>query len=214
MLIAKCRRRSMAICPLWRSWWMPQRGWLTMAHSARRERDLRSYSFAAASCRWWRVEPSPGAITGTATRQGHGSQGRNTTRGIAPAAFLLRRATARSRALASQPRCGIAEQSGRLARHSETPAGVTRGGSARLERRDGAVGKTVLERSPSASAPIRLRGPLGLVAEPMLYRRSRHPSRRRIVRSAAEGPFFHGANWSAEPPLVTPARSGRCRANR
>ena len=46
----------------------------------------------------------------------------------------------------------------------------------------------------------------------MLYRRPSHPSRRRIVRSSAQGPFFHGAKWSAEPPLVIPARTGRCRA--
>jgi hypothetical protein len=44
----------------------------------------------------------------------------------------------------------------------------------------------------------------------MLYRRSSCPSRRRTVRSAAQGPFFHGAKWSAEPPLVTPARSVTC----
>ena len=44
------------------------------------------------------------------------------------------------------------------ARHAQTPAGVTRGASARLERRDSEASKTVPERSPSASAPIRLQG--------------------------------------------------------
>ena len=68
---------------------MPQRGWLARALAARRERDLRSFPAAAASCRCWRVHASSGAITGTAVRQRHGSQGRNTTRGIAPAAFPL-----------------------------------------------------------------------------------------------------------------------------
>jgi hypothetical protein len=33
------------------SWMMPQRGRLSRAHPARRERDLRSYPAAAASCR-------------------------------------------------------------------------------------------------------------------------------------------------------------------
>ena len=33
----------------------------------------------------------------------------------------------------------------------------------------------------------------------MLYRRTANPSRRRIVRPAAEGPFFHDPKRSAEP---------------
>ena len=87
------------------------------------------------------------------------------------------------------------------------------GGSARLERRDSAVTKTVPERSRSASARIRPKRSLGLVAEPMLYRRSIRPSRRRTVRSAAEGRFFHGAKWSAEPPASlrrAPAGASPC----
>jgi hypothetical protein len=74
------------------------------------------------------------------------------------------------------------------------------GGSVRLERRDSVVGTTAPQRSRSASAPSRLKRSRGLDAEPMLYWRSTHPSRRRIVRSAAQGLFFHGAKWSAEPP--------------
>ena len=102
----------------------------------------------------------------------------------------------RSKSLLSTSHCRVGAGA---AAHSDTRRSDA-GGSARLERRDSAVAKTVPQRLPSASAPFRLKGSLGLVAEPMLYRRSIHPSRRRIVRSAAEGPFFHGAKRSAEPP--------------
>ena len=95
----------------------------------------------------------------------------------------------RSCIVSSQPRSNIALQSRRLeAARSDTRRSAA-GGSARLERRDSAASKTVPERSPSASAPIRLKWSLGLVAEPMLYRGPIHPSRRCIVRSAAEGRF-------------------------
>jgi len=41
---------------------MSQRGWLSWSESARRERDLRSYSAAAAACSCWLVEPWSGAL--------------------------------------------------------------------------------------------------------------------------------------------------------
>ena len=92
----------------------------------------------------------------------------------------------------SQSRLGVRARSGTCRSGA--------GGSARLERRDSAATKTVPERSRSASAPFRPKRSRGRVAEPMLYWRSSHPSRRRTVRFAAEGLFFHGAKWSAEPP--------------
>ena len=41
---------------------MSQRGWLSWSESARRERDLRSYSVAPAASSSWVVEPSSGAL--------------------------------------------------------------------------------------------------------------------------------------------------------
>ena len=76
-----------------------------------------------------------------------------------------------------------------LVRHIPDTRRSDAGGSARLERRDSEASKTVPERLPSASARIRPRRALGLVAEPMLYRRSIRPSRRRIVRSPRRGRF-------------------------
>ena len=66
------------------------------------------------------------------------------------------------------------------------------------EHRDSEVSKTGPQRSRSAAAPFRRKGSLGFVAEPMLYRRTANPSRRRIVSPAAKGRFFHGAKRSAE----------------
>jgi hypothetical protein len=43
-----------------------------------------------------------------------------------------------------------------------------------------------------------------LVAEPILYRRAANPSRRLIVRSAAQGPFFHGAKPAPPADAATP----------
>ena len=51
---------------------------------------------------------------------------------------------------------------------------------------------------------FRPRTSLGFVAAPMLYRRTTNPSRRRIVRHAAETPVFHGTKRS----LSRPRRSG------
>ncbi len=67
------------------------------------------------------------------------------------------------------------------------------------EGRDSEDTKTVPERLRSAAARFRLKRSHGLVAEPMLYRRTANASRRRTVRPAAEGPFFHGPKRSAEP---------------
>ena len=41
---------------------MPRRGWPSTSESARRERDLRSCSVAAAASSSWFVEPSSGAL--------------------------------------------------------------------------------------------------------------------------------------------------------
>ena len=41
---------------------MPQRGWLARSESARRERDLRSYTDAPAASSSWLVEPGSGAL--------------------------------------------------------------------------------------------------------------------------------------------------------
>jgi hypothetical protein len=54
------------------------------------------------------------------------------------------------------------------------------------------------------SVPIRLRRPMPLVAEPILYRRTANPSRRRIVRSSAQGPFFGGAKPAPRADAATP----------
>jgi hypothetical protein len=43
-----------------------------------------------------------------------------------------------------------------------------------------------------------------LVAEPILYRRAANPSRRLIVRSSAQGPFFHGAKPAPPADAATP----------
>ena len=51
----------------------------------------------------------------------------------------------------------------------------------------------------SAAARFRLKRSRGFVAEPMLYWLAANPSRRRTVRSAAEGLVFHGTKRSAEP---------------
>ena len=104
--------------------------------------------------------------------------------------------SARSTALATQPRRDIALS---FELRSQTPAGAKQSDWRDSERRDSEVGRTVPERYRAASARFRLKRSLGLVAEPMLYRRTDHPSRRRIVRPAAEGLFFHGAKRSAEP---------------
>ena len=101
-------------------------------------------------------EPYQAPRTAAATRQRHGSQGRNTTRGIAPAAFLLRSESARSRALASQPRCDIALHSFELCGAQSDTAGVKQSDRRDSERRDSAVAKTVPQRLPSAAAPFRL----------------------------------------------------------
>jgi hypothetical protein len=73
------------------------------------------------------------------------------------------------------------------------------------DRRDlSAVTAQSLKRSRSGSnrrrRPFRLKGSLGLVAEPMLDRRSIRPSRRRIVRSAAERPFSTARSGASRPP--------------
>jgi hypothetical protein len=43
-----------------------------------------------------------------------------------------------------------------------------------------------------------------LVAEPILYWRTANPSRRRIVRSSAQGPFFRGAKPAPRADTTTP----------
>ena len=106
---------------------MPRRGWLARARSARRESVLRSDPLAAVASRWLSVGRSSGALalrqaqatlrlskgrTSGAIRQRRGSQGRKTPRRIAPTTFRRPETSgaprsARSRALASQPRRGI-----------------------------------------------------------------------------------------------------------
>jgi len=72
----------------------------------------------------------------------------------------------------------------------------------------------------SAAARFRLKRSRDFVAEPMLYWLAANPSRRRTVRSAAEGLVFHGTKRSAEPTAslrrirtsaigVSPSRSRR-----
>ena len=139
--------------------------------------------------------------TAAATRQRHGSQGRNTTRGIAPAAFRLRSASARSTALTTQPRCDIAVFDQRLVARTDSRRSEPVGLAATLS----AVTAKKLKR-PRSGSDRRRRGFVSGGHSVSLPNRCftgvRHsPSRRRTVRPAAEGAFFHGAKRSAKPTV-------------
>jgi hypothetical protein len=97
---------------------------------------------------------------------------------------------------------------------AQTPAGAKRSDRRDSERRDTEAPRTALERFQSAAARFRLKGSLGFVVEPMLARRAANPSRRRTVRLAAEGLFFHGAKRSAEPTASLRRARPRASVNR
>jgi hypothetical protein len=83
-----------------------------------------------------------------------------------------------------------------LGRHSQTAAEAKQSARRDFERRDSEGPKPTSERQRSAEARFRPKKSLWLVAEPMLYRRSASPSRRRIVSPPVETSVFHGAKRS------------------
>ena len=135
---------------------------------------------------------------GAAIRQRYGSQGPNTTRGIAPAAFPLRDVLGSLHG-SGQP-ASVRQRRVRSATGREgTSAGAKRSDRSDFECRDTEVFKLTSERQRSAAAPFRLKRSLGFVAEPMLYRRPANPSRRRIVSPPVETSVFRDAKRRIEP---------------
>ena len=82
---------------------------------------------------------------------------------------------------------------------ARTSVGAKRSDRRDSEGRDSAVPKPGPERYRSASALFRPKRSRGFVAEPMFYRPTANPSRRRTVSPPAEGLVFHGPKRSAEP---------------
>ena len=95
------------------------------------------------------------------------------------------------------------------------PLPVTRAGriGGPLSGAIGGSSKTARRGPRSAAALFRIRRSLGFVAEPMLYRRSDHPSRRRHREISRGGPFFRGAKRAARAGLHAPPapRRAHCR---
>jgi hypothetical protein len=159
-----------------------------------------------------------------------GSQVRKTPRGIAPRVFRLRPSTelrapracrggsasARSRALASQPRRAICVRVSERHMRRSGPVGSGRPLSDVIS----AEIKTVPKRFRAAAAPIRPKRSSHFVAEPIDHWRTNHPSRRRhredqprravFPRREAGGPR-RSARSGVSQSARTRAKMPRCR---
>jgi hypothetical protein len=154
--------------------------------SARRERVLRSYSLAAAPTRGCSGRHLPGALMRRMCSVLRGSQGGKSARGIAPHAFRLRSDAACSNVV-RHPGPPSRE------RHRLNALGLRRSGCGRIGP---TLSRAINEETKTVPKRSRRRGDQ-LAVDPDSGCRSDDPSRRRIVRTAAEGPFFRAAKREA-----------------